>query len=425
MNRIRRRILGQTLIITRSVGEETACRPRSRFGLRSISTAYSLSAWLFVAGLAAAQPPEQHWQATQNYPPNNGPNYQPPNNQPASGSNPAAAAPATGQYQYPPQGANSQPQQYPPADGRPAAPAGPQQYGPPAQPDNRQNYPQNPGGPAAPGFGPISPGQTIQGPPIQGPPAQPATPQVPFLLSRPEINALENLLTDWEKRNKEIHVLKSKFYHWRYDAVFGNGNQPPPPDEGELKFAAPDKAWMYVKAKDPKQSEQWLCDGKSVFHWDYANSVVTEYIMPPEMQGKGIGDGPLPFVFGIEAQKLKQRYFMRIITPPNVQNEVWLEAFPKWQQDAANYYKVEVILQVVGESHALFPYAIQIYAPNKKDRIVYQLQSPEINPRGPFIDIFGSENWKPSIPFGWTKRTELPQSASPQAGANPAMLQRR
>ncbi len=350
MNRIRGRILPQNPITTRSVSVGTTFGPRSRVGL---GMSVCLSVWVLMGSLAAAQQPEQqHWQATQNYPTNNGPNYQPS----AVGSNPASAAPASGQYQYQtPQPANSQPQQYPPADGRPATPAGPQQYGPPAQPDNRQYYPQNPTGPGAAGLGPISPGQAAQGPPIQGPPDRPATPQVPFLLSRPEIIALENLLTDWEKRNKEIHVLESKFFRWKYDAVFGNANQPPPADEGELKFAAPDKAWMYVKAKDPKQSEQWLCDGKSVFHWDYANSVVTEYIMPREMQGKGIGDGPLPFVFGIEALKLKQRYFMRIITPPNVQNEVWLEAYPKFQADAANYKKVEVILQIVGDTRASSP----------------------------------------------------------------------
>ena len=377
-----------------------------------------------MAGLAAAQQPEQHWQATQNYPPNNGPNYQPPNNQPASGNprQPSRRLANISIHRKGPTRNRSNTRQ-------PMAVL-PRRLG-------RSNMGRQPsriivrtirrirGGPAGQVSVRFRPAKTskVRRSKARRAARYAASPLPAF--SAGDQLALENLLTDWEKRNKEIHVLKSKFFHWRYDAVFGNGNQPPPADEGDLKFAAPDKAWMWVKAKDHKQSEQWLCDGKSVFHWDYTNSVVTEYIMPPEMQGKGIGDGPLPFVFGIEAQKLKQRYFMRIITPPNVQNEVWLEAFPRLQQDAANYYKVEVILQIVGESHALFPYAIQIYAPNEKDRIVYQLQSPEINPRGPFIDIFGSENWKPSIPFGWTKRTELPQSASPQAGANPAMLQRR
>jgi TIGR03009 family protein len=397
MNRIRGRVLPQ------------ACQ----YGV--------FSAWLLAGGLALAQQPEQHWQATPNYPASNGPNYQPsaPSGNPSTG-------PTNPQYQYqPPQQGTAAQQQYPPSDARGGAPAGPPQYGPQLQPDNRQNYPQNPAGPAAPGMGPITPGQPIQGAPIQGPPERPNTPQVPFLLSQPEINALNNLLTDWEKRNKEIHIMESKFYRWKYDLVFGNATKPPPYDEGELKFAAPDKAWMYIKAKDPTQSEQWLCDGKSVFQWDYQKKIVNEYMLPREMQGKGIGDGPLPFVFGVEAQKLKQRYFMRIITPPNVHNEVWLEAYPKWQPDAVNYRKVEVILQISGDERTLFPYAIQIFGPNGKDRIVYQLQDPQINPREGPLSIFRSDWTKPLIPFGWTKRVEPPPSSAPETSANPAMPPRR
>jgi len=249
-------------------------------------------------------------------------------------------------------------------------------------------------------------------------------PQAPFVLSPPEIAALENLLADWEKRNREIHVMESKFYRWKYDAVFGNGNQPPPPDEGILKFAAPDKGLMKIDAKDPKQSEQWLCDGKSIYQFNYTEKLVTEFVMPPELQGKGIGDGPLPFVFGVEAQKLKQRYFMRIITPPNVQNEVWLEAFPRYQQQAAEFSKVQVILQVSAPTKALLPYAIQIYSPNGKDRTVYQLQNPSINPRGTWFPLPGSDWTKPSIPFNWKKKTELPPPPI-QAGLSPSLSPRR
>ena len=177
---------------------------------------------------------------------------------------------------------------------------------------------------------------------------------------------------------------------------------------------------MKIEAKDPTQSEQWLCDGKSIFQFDYPRKLVTEFVMPPELQGKGIGDGPLPFVFGIEAEKLKQRYFMRIITPPNVQNEVWMEAYPRYQQQAAEFSKVQVILQISGPTKALLPYAIQIYSPNGKDRIVYQLHNPSINPRV----IFGvlDRDWsKLSVPFGWTLKTDLPPPPV-QAGLKPTMF---
>ena len=223
-------------------------------------------------------------------------------------------APATGQYQNPQQPDQPVgPPQYPRIERRQPAPAGQPAYGESAA---RQSRGLSSAGSAGAGSGQGRHGPPAAGQPIQGPPLRNAAPQAPFVLSPPEAAALENLLTDWEKRNKEIHVLESKFYRWKYDAVFGNGNQPPPPDEGILKFSAPDKGLMKIEAKDPKQSEQWLCDGKSIYQFDYPEKLVTEYVMPPELQGKGIGDGPLPFVFGVEAQKLKQRYFMRIITPP-------------------------------------------------------------------------------------------------------------
>jgi TIGR03009 family protein len=206
--------------------------------------------------------------------------------------------------------------------------------------------------------------------------------------------------------------------------VFRNGNQPPPPEEGELKFAAPDKGLMKIEAKEATQSEQWLCDGKSIYQFDYTQKLVTEFVMPPELQGKGIGDGPLPFVFGIEAQKLKQRYFMRIITPPNVPNEVWLEAYPRYQQQAAEFSKVQVILQIAGTTKALLPFAIQIYSPNGKDRTVYQLQNPSVNPRVILGGIFTTDWTKLSMPSGWRKKTDLPPPPV-EAGLNRSMSSRR
>ncbi len=364
---------------------------------------------LFSGGKLLGQAPEQHWQASQNYSPNNPPNYQP-----STGS--TNGAPAAGQYQNPQQAQQPVgPSQYPTIERRQpdAAPA----YGPQQPTEGQVSYPQDSRGQAAQG-------QPIQGPPaqgaqIQGPPAPSAPPQAPFVLSPPEAAALDRLLTDWEKRNKEIHVMESKFYRWKYDAVFGAGKQPPP-EEGELKFSAPDKGMMKIEAKDAAQSEQWLCNGKSVFQFNYMKKEVTEFVMPPEMQGKGIGDGPLPFVFGVEAQKLKQRYFMRIITPPNVQNEVWLEAYPRYQQQASEFSRVQVILQVSGNNNALLPYAIQLYSPNGKDHIVYQLQNPTINPPGGFLGNLWGDWTNFSLPFGWKKKTELPPPAV-QAGLSPTM----
>jgi hypothetical protein len=83
-------------------------------------------------------------------------------------------------------------------------------------------------------------------------------------------------------------------------------------------------------------------------------------MLPEEMKGKAISDGPLPFIFGAKAEQLKRRYWMRDVTPTaHVGKQIWLEARPKFQQDAANFHKATVILN----ERTFLPEALQIIPP--------------------------------------------------------------
>jgi hypothetical protein len=113
------------------------------------------------------------------------------------------------------------------------------------------------------------------------------------------------------------------------------------------------------------------------------------------MRGKAISDGPLPFVFGAKADTLKKRYWMRLITPPEVRDQVWLEALPRYQADAANFSKVELILQ----ARDLMPFAIQIHKPGGQDRDVYQFD-PRTNLIDKGLDMI-RDFAKPVTPFGY------------------------
>ena len=93
---------------------------------------------------------------------------------------------------------------------------------------------------------------------------------------------------------------------------------------------------------------------------------------------------------------------MRIITPPGVKNEVWLEAVPRLQLQAAEFSKVEVILQIAGPTKSLFLYAIQVYSPDGKDRVVYQLHDPTTNSRFSVINYWLGPWWMVWIPPGWS-----------------------
>ena len=75
--------------------------------------------------------------------------------------------------------------------------------------------------------------------------------------------------------------------------------------------------------------EHWVSDGKSIYEYRPQDKQVVERPIPPQMQGQAIVDGPLPFLFGAEAAKLKQRYWMKILHLPAEQqnpNQIWLLA---------------------------------------------------------------------------------------------------
>jgi len=159
--------------------------------------------------------------------------------------------------------------------------------------------------------------------------------------------------------------------------------------------------------------EHWVCNGSSIYEFRHAEKQLRETKLPPELQGKAISDGPLPFVFGAKADTLKKRYWMRIITPPNVQGQSWLEARPRFQADAANFSKVELIL--LGRD--LMPAAIQIYKPGGKDRDVYQFDpATNIFDRG--LDLIRDFS-RPATPFGYRYILEDQQGQQPPAPPAP------
>ncbi len=116
----------------------------------------------------------------------------------------------------------------------------------------------------------------------------------------------------------------------------------------------------------PNQSgEWWLCDGDSVFKFERDEKSVYRYPLPPNMKGMQIAESPLPFVFGIEAEKMMQRYWVEIGMIPNGpdgkprQDLVVIDAYPKRADDASNYQKVTVFL----DRNKILPVGLIIYEP--------------------------------------------------------------
>ena len=252
----------------------------------------------------------------------------------------------------------------------------------------------------------------------------------PFTLSPQEQAQLDGILVQWQTRSQAVKNFQCKFTRWEFDYVFGpsvlaHGDKAKyrTLSTGELKYEAPDKGLFRVDEmlvwtpkplepnapapvvpqgtyEKPQQdaNEQWVCDGKLVYQFDPVNKTVTQYTLPPAMQGKAIADGPLPFLFGADAAKLKARYWMKNVTEPDAQGQLWLEAWPKWQQDAANFRTATIIL----DTNTFLPLAMQIDDPHAgtlTKRTRYVFTDVVENKSGWFHRGFSV----PRTPFGWKK----------------------
>ena len=252
----------------------------------------------------------------------------------------------------------------------------------------------------------------------------------PFVLSPAEQEQLDRVLAAWEERSSRIKTFECEFTRWEFDPVWGPPNQPKRIVRGRIMYAAPDKGLFRVdeevvngQLQAAVQPERWVCDGRSVYEYRFETKQIVETPLPPELQGKAITEGPLPFLFSAQAESLKRRYYMRIITPQNVRDEIWLEAFPRYQQEEANFQRAQLILKLP----QLDIFALQLYHPSaqptSQSRTVFQFDRIKTNAVD-FLRLFKEDPFKPLLPdSSWAKVVEsgsAAQQSSPTMGQRPA-----
>ena len=247
----------------------------------------------------------------------------------------------------------------------------------------------------------------------------------PFQLTPKEKERLDMVLGFWQGRSAKVKTYECKFVRWEYDNVFGPADPrlAKSQAEGIMRYAAPDKGEFKVEKigeynpanKDPKQKfvlkpsnhdEHWICDGRSVFELNGKTKTLREERLPPEMQGKSIAAGPLPFMFGAKKDELLARYWMKELVPPKGRGEeYWIEARPKFRDDAANFQKILVILD---QEHFL-PTAMQVFPPTwdgRKNltRTVYAFNNRKVNdPLHLANQRFLRRFISPKPPRGWKR----------------------
>lgn len=262
---------------------------------------------------------------------------------------------------------------------------------------------------------------------------QPAVDNAPFQLNKIEQAYLDQLLANWEQKSKQIKTFRCNFQRWEYNPVFGPNMQIPfRKNQGEMSFQKPDRGSFQITQVNQFQppnpqgpgaalqkaqwlpqpnivGEHWVCDGKSIFEYRHEQKQLVVRPIPPEMQGQAIVDGPLPFLFGAEAEKLKKRYWLKVDDQaPSTQ--IWLIAYPKFQADAANYRYVRLSL----ERASLLPQAMEMHLPDgSRHTYIFSLEDALVNaPLDRFKNMFSV----PPILSGWKRVVEPPPRQAQQPG---------
>ncbi len=247
----------------------------------------------------------------------------------------------------------------------------------------------------------------------------------------PEIEKfVDDVLKYWEFNSAKIERYRCQFSRYVYDETFLNLRDPKTRHiyaktlaTGIVRFEKPDKGmyetqniWLFKGEGKPGQEpdyqkaqaellEKWICDGKSIFEFKPTSKQIIERTLPPEMQGEQISDGPLPFMFGVKAAEMKERYWIRDIRPADSKGEYWLEATPKKIEDARNYLKVEVIL----DEKDFLPKFLTVYENNhdpargKTRKTSFEFSKREYNWNGLKDNILNWKNkfYRPKTPSGW------------------------
>lgn len=176
-----------------------------------------------------------------------------------------------------------------------------------------------------------------------------------------ELNQLNDFLVRWEEFGKNVKRVSCEVHMREFDSVLQqNSKRPVAHTWGQFRFISPNKLMYHIRGEfvysDEKPEGEWkegqnewmiVLNSKEFIQYDYKNKKVVVFPVASDEQDMDLAmdNGQFPLFFVAKADSLKDRFYMRIITPANKQkDEVWIEAFPRYARDAQQFRSITVIL---------------------------------------------------------------------------------
>ncbi|SFI27885.1 hypothetical protein [Planctomicrobium piriforme] len=230
---------------------------------------------------------------------------------------------------------------------------------------------------------------------------------------------MEKILQTWEQKSGSVNRMKGDFTRFEYDKVFATAKCAigrywyESPDKGRMDFT-PDNKVVATPPKtvvkgdvtftlQPDDARTWICDGEKILDIDIVKKEYNQIKIPPQFQGKNISDGPLPFLFGMKADKLKDRYVLEMGALNNPAKIIHIVAYPKLPAEQREYRVAEVLLDPV----EFLPQAVQLLDPTGNKQTVYMFTKHD----KPAIPFLPPGPWHPPL-ISFTKVHD--EEAAPQ-----------
>ena len=237
---------------------------------------------------------------------------------------------------------------------------------------------------------------------------QPRPPVKAMEVEKPD-PVLDKVLKDWERNTGLFKKLVGEFIVIKYDPTFQIEKRA----RGKFAHEAPDKgSYERSEVEIPEGTsskkrgsdgqryevrsdtpERWVCTGKEVIKIDDKEKTYEKIPIPPESQGENIIEGPLPFLFGMKAERAKKRYKMKLVDEPKkAENEIWLEVIPRLPGDSGNWQRAVVII----DSQRFVPTAVKLFDPAGGET-VHLFSNVVVNPKRGFLDFWSTDPFAPKL----------------------------
>ena len=205
----------------------------------------------------------------------------------------------------------------------------------------------------------------------------------PFELDDSAQTKLDHVLAERQRLTGHIEAFSCKFVVYEYDPVFGPRNGPASVKRGEFKRMPSGEMQATLHGKS---DEKYVWDSKSRLKIISPGNDTRVLDYSSEKQGIRFselsGPGAIAALLGSDPETVRARFYIRVSTPPDVKDQIWLEAFPKTQADAGWFTKVDLILN----PKDMLPIGFQIPGKSQGRRTSYVIEDFVLDGRKESVD---------------------------------------